>query len=60
MKDNVLYEKRMIEVQQKIEINGRQFGKARLNFYMQNEKYLKQMQVCVRTQQGVSKTSPVF
>lgn len=34
MKDNVLYERRNIEVQQKIEINGRESGKARLNFYM--------------------------
>ena len=60
MKDGRLFEKRLIEVQEKIEIHGRDFGKARLGFYMENEKYIKQMQVCVRTEEGVSKTSPVF
>ena len=50
MENGICYESRKVEVDEKLWINGKEIGKARLVFIVKNQKYIKQMQVCVRTE----------
>ena len=53
-------EEHIIESNDKVWHHGKKIGMASFKFNIRNQTYVKQMQVCVRTEEGIQKYSPVF
>lgn len=49
-----------VVLEEKLWLNGEEKGKVKIKMNFQIEKNIKQMLVCVRTEEGVCKSSPVF
>ena len=58
--NNVPYEERMINLEQNNWSHGKDVGKSKFTMKFSIQKHMNQMQVCVRTEQGILKSSPVF
>lgn len=59
-KQNREFEIKKIELTEKLWNHGVECGKIKVKLTFEVEKHLKQMLVCVRTEKGISKMSPVF
>lgn len=57
---NVPYEERLITLNQNNWCHGKEVGKSNFTIKFSIQKHMKQMPVCVRTEQGILKSSPVF
>ena len=53
-------EEHIIDSNEKVWYHGNQVAVASLKFIIRNQTYIKQMQVCVRTEEGIQKLSPIF
>jgi hypothetical protein len=53
-------EKRTFTSEDKLWNHGKEIGRGNFKFEVINDKYIKQMQVMVRTEEGIVKYSPVF
>ena len=59
-KNSKSYEMKKVVLEEKLWLNGEEKGKVKIKMNFQIEKNIKQMLVCVRTEEGVCKSSPVF
>lgn len=57
---NIPYEERLITLSQKNWSHGKEVGLSNLKMKFSIQKHMTQMQVCVRTELGILKSSPVF
>ena len=57
---NVPYEERLITLHQNNWSHGKEVGRSNFTIRFCIQRHMKQMQVCVRTEQGILKSSPVF
>ena len=51
-------EEHIIDTYERIWNHGKNLGNGMFKFSIRNEKYIKQMQVCVQTEEGIMKYSP--
>lgn len=54
------YESRNINMTEKIEHYGKDYGKGSFSFNIINQPYFRQYQICVHTELGVLKAAPIF
>ena len=45
---------------EKLEHFGREYGKGTFKFWITNDVYLRQYQICVRTEMGILKSYPIY
>ena len=57
---NITYFHRQIELTEKLWLHGKENGLAHLKFNFQMQSHQKQMQSCVRTEEGILTSTPVF
>lgn len=60
MKGHEEYESRNIDMTEKIQRYGKDYGKGSFSFKIINQPYFRQYQTCVHTEVGILKAAPIF
>lgn len=57
---NINYINRNVRLNQKVWLHGKELGLANIQFRFSLQAHQKQMQACVRTEEGILTSTPVF